>query len=207
MIPRRCHSQPVRVDAPVKATDVAQDTRGASSAQRGRFMNSVVPKDCVRYTELYNQPVPFFAKDCDSLSGRYINAPVRFEYQGGSITKMFACVLSLGCHCSSAVFEELDRTRSCRPIKFAGESTLPCYPPAARCTSHQLKKAESKPFYPLCLHFQRLRRRGQVLRQPNSVSESWKMSISHAARSFYEVLSCSFCTTIAFMAMRDCKAW
>ena len=31
-----------------------------------------MPKDCVRFNELYDQPVPFFARDCDALSGRCV---------------------------------------------------------------------------------------------------------------------------------------
>ena len=50
--------------------DETSDQR--DSAQQKRYLPTV-PKDCVRYTELFRQPAPVFvAKQCDVLNGRLV---------------------------------------------------------------------------------------------------------------------------------------
>ena len=55
----------------------AENSNNSNNSGSGSDRNSnggdeaaTMPKDCVRYTDLMNQPPPVFATDCESYTGR-----------------------------------------------------------------------------------------------------------------------------------------
>ena len=56
------------------------ETSNSPAGQRKLYLPTV-PKDCVRYTELFRQPAPVFvAKQCDVLNGRLVVRTVMLSF-------------------------------------------------------------------------------------------------------------------------------